>query len=162
MPQCTPRELQKKAAGRRGGVQIQAAGVLPSPHLLQQPNLKPSSGGELEQLTDPPWGLQGCSDLCHPVIDGNQASVSIMEETAKITVHACKTMPRSSRRSSRDHNPATNSPGPRDLHTGRVHQPGQKSHPHRFHCAWCCKHSSPTVFPHTGKAGTLQGNMFSA
>lgn len=161
-PNARPGSPRKRQLGG-GGVQIQAAGVLPSPHLLQQPNLKPSSGGEPEPLTDPQRGLQGRSGhLCHPGIDGNQASASIMEETAKMTACACKTMPWSSRRSSIDHNPSASSPGPRDLHPGRVHQPGQRSHPHCSHHAQGCKRSYPAAFPGTGKAGTRQGNMFSA
>lgn len=156
-PNARPGSPRKRQLGG-GGVQIQAAGVLPSPHLLQQPNLKPSSGGEPEPLTDPQGGLQGCSGhLCHPGIDGNQASVSITEETAKMTACAW-----SSRRSSRDHNPSASSPGPRDLHPGRVHRPGQRSRPHCFHHAHGCKRSYPAAFHRTRKAGTLQGNMFSA
>ena len=144
-------------------VQIQAAGVLPFPPLLQQPNPKPSSGGEPEPPTDPQWGLQGCSaHFCHPGIDGNQPSAGIMEETAKITVCACKTAPRSSRRSPGGRHPAASSPGPRDLHPGRVLQPGQRSPLHRSHRARCCGRSYPAALPRSGKAGTLQRNTFSA
>lgn len=122
-------------------------------HQEQSPSLSPTRSGD----------FRGAQATCATRgIDGNQASASVMEETAKITACACKTTPRSSRRSSRDHNPAASSPGPRDLHPGRVLQPGQRSHPHRFHRAGCCQRSSPPAFPRTEKAGTLQGNAFSA
>lgn len=62
-PNARPGSPRKRQPGG-GEVQIQAAGVLPSPHLLQQPNLKPSSGGEPEPPTDPQRDFRDAQGTC--------------------------------------------------------------------------------------------------
>lgn len=157
---CLGSSRKRQLGGSR--VQIQAAGILPSPYLLQQPNPKPSSGGEPELLTDPLQGLKGCSEhLCHTGIDGNQASVSIMEETAKIMVRAYKTMPRSSRRSPRDHKSAEAAWGQGTCTQAGCTSLGRGATLTASTMLGAAK-TLPPVFPHTRKAGRLQGNIFSA
>lgn len=60
--------VPEKGNSEGGAGQNQAAHVLPSPHLLQQPNLKPLSGGENQGA---PWPTAGTSGMLRALVSSS-------------------------------------------------------------------------------------------